>query len=137
MTHERPNVYEYYLNIAAVVASRSTCLRRQYGAVIVKDNRIVSTGYNGASNGNPNCCDVGYCWRAEKDIPHGERYEECKAVHAEANAIIKASPEEMYGATLYLAGFENGERLVDPKPCMMCQRLIENSGIDRVIWGVY
>lgn len=134
MTHKRPSIDEYYLNIAAVVASRSTCLRRQYGAVIVKDNRIVSTGYNGAACGNPNCCDVGYCWRAENDIPHGERYEECKAVHAEANAIIKASPEEMDGATLYLSGFENGERMDCPNPCMMCGRLIANSGIDRVVW---
>lgn len=82
---------DYYLGIARAVSMRSTCLRRQYGAVIVKNDRIVSTGYNGAAIGEPNCCDVGRCWREMNNIPHGERYEECVAVHAEANAIIQAS----------------------------------------------
>lgn len=130
---DRPTKTEYYLNLAAGVAARSTCLRRQYGAVIVKNDKIVSTGYNGAARKMPNCSDVGECWREAHDIPHGEQYEKCKAVHAEANAIIQASREEMEGATLYLAGFENGERMTDPKPCEMCKRLIINSGIDMVI----
>lgn len=125
----RPNKTRYYLDIAAAVAARSTCLRRQYGAVIVKNDTIVSTGYNGAARGVANCCDAGTCWREANGIPHGEQYEKCQAVHAEANAIINASREEMEGATLYLAGLENGERMMDPKPCEMCERLIRNAGI--------
>lgn len=129
----RPEKMLYYLNIAAAVAARSTCLRRQYGAVIVKNDTIVSTGYNGTARGMENCCDIGVCYREEHNIPHGERYEKCQSVHAEANAIINASREEMDGATLYLAGFENGIRLSDPQPCEMCQRLIINAGIRNVI----
>lgn len=129
----RPEKTLYYLNIAAAVAARSTCLRRQYGAVIVKNDTIVSTGYNGTARDMENCCDIGVCYREEHNIPHGERYEKCKSVHAEANAIINASREEMDGATLYLAGFENGIRLSDPQPCEMCQRLIINAGIRNVI----
>ena len=130
---ERVSKSDYYLNIAAAVAKRSTCLRRQYGAVIVKDDVIVSTGYNGAARGQPNCCDTGECWREAHGIPHGEQYEKCRAVHAEANAIINASREEMCGAILFLAGFENGERMKNPTPCEMCSRMITNSGIRRVI----
>lgn len=134
----RPSKTKYYLDIAAAVAARSTCLRRQYGAVIVKNDTIVSTGYNGSARGAINCCDAGSCWREENHIPHGEQYEKCVAVHAEANAIINASREEMEGATLYLAGFENGERIKDPSPCLMCDRFIQNSGIAEVVswdWG--
>ena len=129
----RPSKTRYYLDIAAAVAARSTCLRRQYGAVIVKNDTIVSTGYNGSARGDINCCDAGSCWREMNHIPHGEQYEKCRAVHAEANAIINASREEMKGATLYLAGFENGERIKDPQPCLMCDRLITNAGIDEVV----
>lgn len=129
----RPSKTRYYLDIAAAVAARSTCLRRQYGAVIVKNDTIVSTGYNGAARGVTNCCDAGTCWRDANGIPHGEQYEKCQAVHAEANAIINASREEMEGATLYLAGFENGKRLEHAAPCEMCARLIVNAGVDRVI----
>lgn len=129
----RPSKIDYYLNIAAGVASRSTCLRRQYGAVIVKNDRIVSTGYNGAARGCPNCCDTGECYREAHDIPHGEQYEKCQAVHAEANAIIAASKEEMDGAILYLAGFEHGIRMPRPEPCEMCNRLILNSGIQMTV----
>ena len=93
---------EYYLNIAAAVARRSTCLRRQYGAVIVKDDQIISTGYNGSARGEDNCCDVGYCWREAHNVPHGEQYEKCVAVHAEDNAISQAGRESI-GATLYPA----------------------------------
>ena len=130
---KRPSKVKYYLDIAAAVAARSTCIRRQYGAVIVKNDMIISTGYNGSARGWLNCCDLGECWRESHGIPHGERYEECKAVHAEANAIISASRLDMMGATLYLAGFENGERIKNPTPCQMCARLIDNAGIISVI----
>lgn len=130
---ERPSKVKYYLDIAAAVAARSTCIRRQYGAVIVKNDTIVSTGYNGTARGLVNCCDLNECYREAHNIPHGQQYEKCKAVHAEANAIINASREEMCGAILFLAGFENGERMKNPTPCEMCSRMITNSGICRVI----
>lgn len=129
----RPSKDEYYLGIAQAVAKRSTCIRRQYGAVIVKDDRIISTGYNGSARGEDNCCDKGVCWREENHIPHGEQYEKCQAVHAEANAIINGNPSDMIGATLYLAGYENGELIEEPEPCMMCRRLITNARIEKVI----
>lgn len=128
----RPTKHEYYLNIARAVATRSTCLRRQYGAVIVKDDQIVSTGYNGAARGEENCCDLGECWREAHGIPHGEQYEKCVAVHAEANAILSADRAAMIGATLYLAGFENGLE-IKAEPCAMCARLIKNARIAAVI----
>lgn len=130
---ERPSKVKYYLDIAAAVAARSTCIRRQYGAVIVKNDTIVSTGYNGTARGLVNCCDLNECYREAHNIPHGQQYEKCKAVHAETNAIINASREEMCGAILFLAGFENGERMKNPTPCEMCSRMITNSGIRRVI----
>ena len=123
----------YYLGIARSVSMRSTCLRRQYGAVIVKNDRIVSTGYNGAAIGEPNCCEVGECWRELKDIPHGERYEEGFGVHAEANAIIQASAEELEGATLDLYGREDGSSIFGASPCKMCARMIKNAKIAKVI----
>lgn len=129
----RPSKKEYYLNIAGAIAQRSTCLRRQYGAVIVKDDRIVSTGYNGSARNEPNCCDSGQCWREAHGIPHGERYELCKAVHAEENAIINANPADMVGATLYLAGYENGKPIRTPQPCMQCKRRIQNAQIAEVV----
>ncbi len=122
---------DYYLNIAAAVSKRSTCIRRQYGAIIVKNDRIISTGYNGSARGEINCCDSGRCWREENGIPHGERYEACVAVHAEDNAISQAGRETI-GATLYLAGFENGKS-IQAEPCMMCARKIKNAGIVKVI----
>ena len=106
MTCNRPSKDEYYLSIAEAVLARSTCLRRKYGAVIVKEDEIISTGYNGSPRGAKNCCDVGYCERDTKGIPHGERCEMCSSVHAEANAIISASRRDMLGSTLYLAGQE-------------------------------
>ena len=124
---------DYYISIAAEVAQRSTCLRRQYGAVIVKNDEIVSTGYNGAPRGEENCCDVGSCWRERNNIPHGEQYEKCVSVHAEQNAIISASRQEMMGSTLYLAGFENGQEMENPEPCTICARMIKNAGIAQVI----
>lgn len=128
----RPNKAEYYLAIAEAVAKRSTCLRRQYGAVIVKNDVIVSTGYNGAPRKDENCCDVGECWREAHNIPHGERYEMCRAVHAEANAIISANPVRREGATLYLVGLENGER-IPAEPCEACRKLIANAQIRQVV----
>ena len=131
---ERISKTDYYLGIAEEVAKRSTCLRRQYGAVIVKNDEIISTGYNGAARGMTNCCDVGECWREANNIPHGTQYETCVAVHAEQNAIISASRQEMLGSTLYLAGFENGEKMTSGvKPCVICERMIQNAGILRVI----
>ena len=131
---ERITKRDYYLSIAAEVAKRSTCLRRQYGAVIVKNDEIIATGYNGAPRGDENCCDVGSCWRDRHNIPHGEQYEKCVAGHAEANAIISASRNEMIGSTLYLYGFEGFDKPIDnPEPCIMCNRLIKNAGIEHVI----
>jgi dCMP deaminase len=131
---ERIGKQAYYLSIAAEVAKRSTCLRRQYGAVIVKNDEIIATGYNGAPRGDENCCDVGSCWRDRNNIPHGEQYEKCVAVHAEANAIISASRNEMLGSVLYLYGFERFDKPIEnPAPCVMCTRLIKNAGIERVM----
>lgn len=130
--NNRPSKKDYYLEIAKAVARRSTCLRRQYGAVIVKDDQIISTGYNGSARGDENCCDAGECWRSAHGIPHGEQYEKCVAVHAEANAILSADRAAMIGATLYLAGFEDG-RLLKATPCAMCARLIKNARIAEVI----
>lgn len=130
----RRDKHGYYLNIAESVLERSTCLRRKYGAVIVKDDEIISTGYNGAPRGWSNCCDIGFCYREHEQIPHGERYEACRSVHAEANAIISASRRDMLGATLYLAGKEaDGSQIYYAEPCTMCRRLIINAGIDKVI----
>ena len=122
---------EYYRNIALAVARRSTCLRRQYGAVIVKGDNIIATGYNGSARGEPNCCDVGECWRQAHNIPHGEQYEMCVAVHAEDNAISQAGREAI-GATLYLAGLEDGKP-IKAEPCMMCARKIKNARIKEVV----
>ena len=123
---------EYYIGIALAVAKRSTCLRRQYGVVIVKNDEIISTGYNGAPRGEQNCCDAGSCWRKSNNVPHGEKYELCKSVHAEQNAIISASRKDMIGSTLYLAGIEDG-KVISASPCDICRRMIVNSGIERVV----
>lgn len=133
MGFQRPNKMDYYIGIARAVSARSTCLRRQYGAVIVKNGKIVSTGYNGSASGSPNCCDTGECVREINHIPHGERYELCAAVHAEANAIINGNRDDMDDSTLYLYGESDGVELVKPEPCLMCERMIRNAGIRRVI----
>ena len=132
---ERKTKDNYYLDIADSVRERATCLRRTYGAIIVKNDEIVSTGYNGAPRGRCNCSDMGVCHREELQIPSGERYELCRSVHAEANAIISASRRDMLGATLYLAGRDarTGEYLKDTTSCSMCRRMIINAGIERVI----
>ena len=125
----------YYLDIAQTVLERSTCLRRCYGAIIVQNDEIVATGYNGAPRGRKNCCDLGYCMREKLQVPRGERYELCRSVHAEANAIISASRRECIGATIYLVGKEasTGKILGDATSCSMCRRMIINAGIERVV----
>lgn len=125
----------YYLDIAETVIERGTCLRRNFGAIIVKNDQIVSTGYVGAPRGRKNCCDLGYCTRAIKNIPRGERYELCRSVHAEANAIIHAPREQMFGATLYLVGKDatTQEYVENANACAMCKRMIINAGIERVV----
>jgi dCMP deaminase len=131
----RPTKEEYYLNIASEVAQRGTCLRRTFGAVIVKKDRIISTGYVGAPRGAVNCCDLGYCPREAAGIPPGERYELCRSVHAEANAIIHPDRTSMIGSTLFLVCLDGktGEFTAGTRPCKMCTRLIINAGIDKVI----
>jgi dCMP deaminase len=131
----RVSADQYYLNIAREVAGRATCLRRQFGAVIVKSKQIVSTGYCGAPRGTVNCSDVGFCLRNELGAKKGEHYEWCRSVHGEANAIIHASRFDMIGATLYLVGLETptGEIVADAEPCRMCKRMIINAGIEHVI----
>jgi len=125
----------YYLDIAETVIGRATCLRRCYGAIIVKNDEIISTGYNGAPRGRCNCVDLGRCTRAELNIPQGQRYELCRSVHAEANAIISAARRDMVGGTLYLAGKDaaTGELLSDTSSCSMCRRLIINAGLAKVV----
>lgn len=130
----RPSWDEYFIAIAKVVASRSTCLRRRYGAVIVKDQVIVSTGYNGAPRGSENCVDKGTCKRKELNVPAGERYELCEAVHAEQNAIVNGSPERMKNALIYIAGFEEDTSFAEGKPCLLCRRMIRNARIKDVIY---
>ena len=131
---ERTDKVNYYLDISDTVLHRSTCIRRQYGAIIVRNDEIISTGYNGAPRGRINCSDLGYCRREALQVPSGERYELCRSVHAEANAIISASRRDMLGGTLYLVGREakSGD-LTDAVPCSMCKRTIINSGIKDVV----
>ena len=125
----------YYLDIADTVAERSTCLRRCYGAIIVRNDEIIATGYNGAPRGRRNCIDLGHCTREELKIPSGERYELCRSVHAEANAIISAPRRDMIDATMYLSGRDgkSGEPLPGASSCAMCRRMIINAGIKRVV----
>ena len=132
---DRRDKTNYYLDIADTVSARSTCLRRHYGAVIVNHDHIISTGYVGAPRGRENCCDIGDCVRERLQVPRGERYELCRSVHAEMNAIISASREEIIGATLYLVGREvsTGENIQNSVCCSLCKRVVINSGIERVV----
>jgi len=148
---KRPGWDEYFINIAKAVAARATCLRRKYGVVITKDNIIVSTGYNGAPAGMKDCLEVEKCTRKELQIPHGERYELCHSVHAEANAVIRAAVHELEGATIYISGEVASFSSVNPpecgprrdnsagechsEPCMMCKRIILNARIARVVYS--
>jgi dCMP deaminase len=113
---------DYFLDLARATSTRATCSRRKHGAVVVRDRRIVSTGYNGAPSGYPHCED-GACPRADSDAPQGQDYESCIAIHAEANALLFSSPEERQGATLYCTG----------APCFGCAKLVANSGIAEVV----
>jgi len=131
---ERPDKDHYYLNIAREVACRSTCLRRWFGAVLVKNDQIISTGYAGAARGAKNCSDIGVCPRQQAGIPRGERYELCRSVHAEMNAIIHAARADMLGSTLYLVGLDavSGNVISGARPCQICTRLIINAGVATV-----
>jgi len=125
----------YYLNIAESVALRGTCIRRNFGAIIVNHDEIISTGYVGAPRGRKNCCDLGYCMREKLNIPRGERYELCRSVHAEQNAIISAARKDMIGSTLYLVGlnYKDGSYVENANPCALCKRMIINAGISKVV----
>ena len=132
---ERVSKHNYYLDIAQTVSERATCLRRRFGAIIVKNDVIISTGYNGSPRGRENCTDLGVCERERMQIPRGERYEMCRSVHAEANAIIAASRENMLGSTLYMCctNPKDGSIMPNTCSCMMCKKLAINAGISRVI----
>ena len=132
---DRISKENYYLDIAETVLERATCLRRVYGAIIVKNDEIISTGYNGAPRGRANCVDMGYCSREAMKVPRGELYELCRSVHAEANAIISASRRDMVGGTIYLVGRDarTGELLPDATSCAMCRRQVINAGLKYVV----
>lgn len=121
----RPSWDEYFMQMAELTAKRSTCLRRQVGAIIVKDKHIVATGYNGAPKGLPHCNELGGCYREKVGIPSGERHELCRALHAEQNAIIQAATlgQSIEGATIY----------VTHQPCIICAKMIINAGISRIV----
>ncbi len=131
----RRDKVNYYLDIADTVAKRGTCLRRNFGAIIVSEDEIISTGYSGAPRERKNCIDLGECVREKLNIPKGERYEKCRSVHAEANAIISAARRDMIGSTLYLVGRERQSNayVQEANSCAMCKKLIINSGIKRVV----
>ena len=132
---DRVTKQNYYLDIAQTVSERSTCLRKRYGAIIVKNDSIISTGYNGAPRGRKNCSDLGHCMRNKLGVPRGERYELCRSVHAEANAIIAAPRDQMLDATLYMVciNSETGELETGTCSCMMCKRMVINAGISKVV----
>ena len=132
---DRTSKHNYYLDIAQTVSERSTCIRRRFGAIIVKNDVIIATGYNGAPRGRLNCSDIESCVREEMNVPRGERYELCRAVHAEANAIIAASREQMQGATMYMCCTDPWTQHVVGSicSCAMCKRLIINAGIKEVV----
>jgi len=128
---ERRDKINYYLDMAEVALERSTCIRKKYGAVIVANDEIIATGYNGAPRGRKNCCELGHCIREKLKVPRGERYELCRSVHAEQNVIISAERSKMLNATLYLCGknYEDGSYIENSNPCSMCKRTIINAGI--------
>ena len=130
----RPDWTTYFLDIARAVGRRATCLRRRYGAIIVKDHIIISTGYNGAPRGEANCIDTGICERERLHVPKGRNYELCVAVHAEQNAIINADPAAMDGATIYIVGINADGTLASGKPCLLCRRMLRNAKLARVVY---
>ncbi len=131
----RVDKHNYYLDVADTILSRATCLRRNYGAVIVNNDEIISTGYNGAPRGRANCIDLGYCAREKLKIKQGQNYELCRSVHAEQNAIISARRKDIIGATLYMVGrdVKTGNVLEHIDSCIMCKRVIINAGIKYVV----
>ncbi|MDR0984771.1 MAG: dCMP deaminase family protein [Ruminococcus sp.] len=131
---QRRDKTNYYLDIAEVVSERGTCIRRQFGAVIVKNDEIISTGYVGAARGLKNCCELEFCKREKLQIPSGQRYEMCRSVHAEQNAVISASRQELLGSRLYLVckDYKTGELTPGTEPCQMCKRVLINAGVDEV-----
>ena len=132
---ERRDKHYYYLDIAETVLGRGTCLRRNYGSIIVKNDEIISTGYTGAPRGRKNCSDMGVCRRQELNIPRGTHYELCRSVHSEANAIISASRKDMINSTLYLVGKDatTDDFVENANSCTLCKRMIINSGIETVV----
>ena len=132
---ERVDKTNYYLDIAETITERGTCLRNNYGSVIVKNDEIISTGYTGAPRGRKNCLDLGFCRRKNSTELSGAGYELCRSVHSEQNAIISAKRNDMIGSTLYLVGINkrNGEYVQDNYPCTLCKRMIINAGIEKVI----
>lgn len=132
--NKRRDKHNYYLDIAETVLERGTCLRRNYGTIIVNNDEIVSTGYTGAPRGRKNCMDLGFCMREKLNIPRGERYELCRSVHSEANAIISASRKELLGSTMYLVGkdYNTGKIVENASSCAMCKRMIINAGISQI-----
>ena len=130
----RPGWTKYFLDIAAAVGKRATCLRRRYGAIIVKDKIIISTGYNGAPRGEANCIDTGLCERERLKVPKGQNYELCVAVHAEQNAIINGDPALMEGATIYIVGYNADGTLASGKPCLLCRRMLRNAKLSQVVY---
>ena len=132
---KRVDKINYYLDIAESVLERGTCLRNNYGSIIVKNDEIISTGYTGAPRGRKNCIDLGYCTRQKWEMPSGKGYEKCRSVHSEQNAIISAARKDMIGATLYIVGINqrNGEYVKDNEPCSFCKRMIINAGIKEVV----
>lgn len=130
----RPDWDSYFINLAQAISMRSTCIRRTYGAIIVNDRAIVATGYNGAARGEPNCIDTQQCVREQMNVPKGERYELCVAIHAEANAIISAPMTSTIGATIYIAGRNSDGTLASGQPCLMCARMITNAKIAKLVY---
>ena len=132
---ERIDKTNYYLNMAEATLERGTCLRRSFGAVLVKNDEIIATGYNGAPRGRKNCSDLGYCLREKLEVPRGERYELCRSVHAEQNVNISAERNDMLGSTLYLVGknLSDGEYVANARPCALCKRMIINAGIKDIV----
>ena len=132
---KRLSKLQYYLGIAKAVSERSTCLRCRYGAILVKNDKIISTGYNGSPRGEENCCDLGVCYRLQQNIPSGSNYELCKSVHAEVNAIIQCD-QATEGAMLYIAGTPLPSCEAQKEPCLMCHRIIKNAGVKEVlVWN--
>ena len=132
---ERIDKVNYYLDIAETISERGTCLRNNYGSVIVKNDEIISTGYTGAPRGRENCLDLGYCRRKQYNTPSGAGFELCRSRRRPHHAKISANRRDMIGSTLYLVGINkrNGEYINDNEPCTLCKRMIINAGIEKVV----